>query len=91
MWDEFFKNIQPFGTAIASFVMAFFMGILRTAKTGKADIIESIMCGLFAVGIWSCLEWFGVPQLVAVGMASGVGYFGTHWVGNFFKTWLGKI
>ncbi|MFC2997350.1 phage holin family protein, partial [Acinetobacter sichuanensis] len=51
--DDFTKQVAeivgPFYTAIASFVMAFLMAFFRTAKKhGKADWLESLMCGLFA-------------------------------------------
>ena len=87
---EFWKWIQElintFGTAMASFLMGFFMAFLRTKKkSGKGDFLESIMCGLFSVGIWSLLEWLKIPQIVAVGIASGVGYMGTHFVSNIIK------
>lgn len=77
--------------AILSFAMAMVMSMLRTKhSTGRADIIEAIMCGLLAVGIWSFLEWWHIPQSVAVGMASGIGYFGTHWFGDYVKGKLEK-
>lgn len=87
---EFWKWVQElintFGTAIASFLMGFFMAFLRTKqKSGKADLAESIMCGLFSIGLWSLLEWLKIPQIVAVGIASGVGYMGTHFVSNIIK------
>lgn len=87
MWDEFLKQtndfLQPFGTAIASFVMAFFMALFRTKKKhGKADWLEALMCGLFAIGAWTLLMWFKVPELVAVGAASAIGFKGTHFISD---------
>ncbi|MCH4247580.1 MULTISPECIES: phage holin family protein [Acinetobacter] len=81
-----------FQTAIAAFVMAFLMAILRTYQTtGRADMLESIMCGLFAVGIWTFLDWLSIPQMVAVGLASAIGYFGTHVVSDFIKRKVDKL
>lgn len=54
-------------------------------KAGKGDFAESIMCGLFAVGVWTFLEWFNIPQIVAVGLASCIGYMGTHFVSNLIE------
>lgn len=85
-WKWIQELIDAFGTALASFIMGFLMAFLRTKKkSGKADFAESIMCGLFAVGVWSLLEWLKIPEIVAVGMASGVGYMGTHFVSNIIQ------
>ncbi|WP_227567608.1 phage holin family protein [Acinetobacter bereziniae] len=87
---EFWKWVQEligtFGTAVTSFFMGFVMAYLRTKKkAGKGDFAESIMCGLFAVGVWTFLEWFNIPQIVAVGLASCIGYMGTHFVSNLIE------
>lgn len=75
-----------FKIAIAAFAMAFLMAIFRTYKTnGRVDFIESIMCGMFAIGIWTFMDWLEVSQIVSVGLASAVGYFGTHAVSEFIK------
>lgn len=77
--------------AAMSFVMATLMAVLRTkAQRGRVDLLESIMCGLFAVGIWSFLDWFSIPQTVSVGLASAIGYFGTHWLADSIKDYLQK-
>ena len=74
-------NLEPFYIAIASFVMAFFMALFRTAKKrGQADWLEAFMCGFFAVGFWSLTTWLGFPEIISVGFASVVGYKGTHFV-----------
>jgi lambda family phage holin len=74
-------HLQPFYTAIASFVMAFLMALFRTAKKrGQADWLEAFMCGFFAVGFWSLTNWLGFPEIVSVGFASAIGYKGTHFV-----------
>lgn len=76
-------SLEPFYTAIASFVMAFLMAIFRTArKHGKADWLEAFMCGLFAIGAWSLMTWFGIPEIVAVGVSSAIGFKGTHYVSD---------
>ncbi len=85
--DDFVKQVtdfsEPFATAIASFVMAFLMAIFRTAKKhGKADWLEALMCGLFAIGAWSLMTWLGIPEIVAVGVSSAIGYKGTHFVSD---------
>ena len=81
--QEFF---QTFGTALTSFFMGFIMAYFRTKKKmGKADFAESIMCGLFSVGVWSVLEWLGIPQIVSVGAASAIGYMGTHFMSNLIE------
>lgn len=73
--------IEPLTTAIASFLMAFFMAAFRTAhKYGQADWLEALMCGLFAIGAWSLMTWLGIPEIVAVGISSAIGYKGTHFV-----------
>lgn len=67
--------------AVASFGMAFFMAVFRTAKKkGKADWLEAFMCGFFAVGFWSVTTWIGLPEIISVGFASVVGYKGTNFV-----------
>ncbi|WP_180095496.1 MULTISPECIES: phage holin family protein [unclassified Acinetobacter] len=79
MWSA----LEPFYTAVASFVMAFLMAIFRTAKKhGKADWLEALMCGLFAIGAWSLMTWLGIPEIVAVGVSSAIGYKGTHFVSD---------
>lgn len=89
-WKWVQELLGAFGTAIASFVMGFLMAFLRTKKkSGKADFAESIMCGLFAVGVWSLLAWLKIPEIVAVGTASGVGYMGTHFVSNIIQKKVG--
>lgn len=85
--DDFTKQVAeivgPFYTAIASFVMAFLMAFFRTAKKhGKADWLESLMCGLFAVGTWTLLTWLNLPEIIAVGLASAIGFKGTHFVSD---------
>ncbi|MFW2056266.1 phage holin family protein [Acinetobacter haemolyticus] len=87
MWDELLKYLkeiyEAFGIAFASFLMAFTMALIRTKrKHGKADWLEAGMCGLFAVGTWSLLMWFNVPEMVAVGAASAIGFKGTHFVSD---------
>lgn len=73
--------LEPFYTAIASFVMAFLMAIFRTAKKhGQVDWLEAVMCGCFAVGTWSLMNWLNIPEIVSVGLASAIGYKGTHFV-----------
>lgn len=77
--------------ATMSFVMATLMAVFRTkAQRGRVDLLESIMCGMFAIGIWSFLDWFGIPQTASVGIASAIGYFGTHWLADFIKNYLSK-
>ena len=74
-------SLEPFYIAIASFVMAFFMALFRTAKKwGQADWLEAFICGFFAVGFWSLTTWLGFPEIISVGFASVVGYKGTHFV-----------
>ncbi|TCM62291.1 lambda family phage holin [Acinetobacter calcoaceticus] len=92
--DDFVKQVaetvEPFATAIASFVMAFLMALMRTRKkTGKSDWLEAFMCGLFAVGAWSLMMWLNVPEIVAVGLASAIGYKGTHFVSDRIDKKLG--
>lgn len=59
------------------------MALARTKKNnGKADWLESFMCGLFGIAVWSILQLFDVPEVVAVGFACGIGHFGTNWVGT---------
>ena len=84
------ETAAPFVTAVASFVMAFFVALLRTfQQNGRANLVESIICGLLAIGVWSLLGWFGIPQIVAVGFASAIGYFGAHQIGEFVrKRWM---
>ncbi|WP_323842949.1 phage holin family protein [Moraxella sp. Pampa] len=77
--------------AATSFMMATLMAVFRTkAQYGRVDLLESIMCGLFAIGIWSFLDWFHIPQTASVGLASAIGYFGTHWLADFIKEYLQK-
>ena len=83
--DDFTKQVAevvgPFYIAIASFVMAFFMALFRTAKKrGQADWLEAFMCGFFAVGFWSLTTWLGFPEIISVGFASIIWYKGTHFV-----------
>jgi len=82
--------LKPLGIAIFSFLMAFIMAALRTAKKGKIDWLEAVMCGLIAVGVWSLLEWLNIPQTVAVGAASTVGFMGTHFVADLIQNWKNK-
>lgn len=90
-WKFIQEFLQTFGTAITSFFMGFIMAYFRTKKKlGKADWAESIMCGLFSVGVWSLLEWLNVPQIVSVGIASGIGYMGTHFVSNLIEKWVNR-
>lgn len=97
MWDEFLKYTkeiyEAFGIAFASFLMAFTMALIRTKrKHGKADWLEAGMCGLFAIGTWSLLMWFNVPEMVAVGAASAIGFKGTHFVSDLIdKKQVGKM
>lgn len=80
---QIWSALEPFYTAVASFVMAFFMALFRTAKKhGKADWLEALMCGLFAIGAWSVMTWLGIPEIVAVGVSSAIGYKGTHFVSD---------
>lgn len=93
--DPFIKWVtetwQHIDVAVFAYLMSFFMAILRTKHSdGKADYIEAMMCGLFSVGVWSCLELLKTPQSVAVGIASAIGYFGTHWFSGFVKDRLDK-
>lgn len=85
MLYEFLKQtgeaIQNFSIAIASFVMAFLMASFRTKrKHGETDWLEATMCGLFSIGAWAVLSWLKIPEIVAVGAASAIGYKGTHFV-----------
>lgn len=94
--DDFLKHLSElwisFQTAIASFVMAFLMALIRTYKTtGRADVLEAIMCALFAVGVWTFLDWLAIPQIVAVGIAAGIGYLGTHFVSDWIKRKVDRL
>lgn len=94
--DEILKQMSElwisFQTAIASFVMAFLMALIRTYKTtGRADALEAIMCALFAVGVWTFLEWLSIPEIVAVGVAAGIGYLGTHFVSDLIQRKADKL
>ncbi|MHA3079629.1 phage holin family protein [Acinetobacter sp. ANC 5502] len=89
--DWLCELLKPLGVAIFSFFMAFIMAALRTLKrTGRVDWIESIMCGLITIGLWSILGWLGIPQIVAVGAASTIGFMGTHFVAELIQNWKNK-
>lgn len=74
--------------AVVSFAMAFLMALVRTAQQGKADILEALTCGLFAIGVWSCMSWFNLPEVYAVGIASAIGHLGSHWIADKIR---GKV
>ena len=91
LWKWLQELFNTFGTALASFFMGFVMAYLRTKKkSGQGDFTESIMCGLFSIGVWTFLEWLKIPQSVAVGLASGIGYMGTHFVSNLIEKKVSK-
>ncbi|QHJ83179.1 MAG: hypothetical protein [Bacteriophage sp.] len=80
------KLMELIGTAVISFFVAGIMALMRTKKNnGKADWLEGGMCGLFAVGVWSFLDWLNIPQLVAVGVSSAIGYMGTSFVSRIIE------
>lgn len=80
------KMMEIILTPVISFFVACVMALMRTKKnSGKADFLEGGMCGLFAVGVWSFLDWFNIPQLVAVGVSSAIGYMGTSFVSRIIE------
>lgn len=86
------ETYNAIDTALVAFFISFTMAMFRTKKhTGQADIAEACMCALFSIGIWSFLEFFGIPEITAVGIASMVGYFGTHWVSEKIRTNIEKF
>lgn len=80
------KLIDTFGTAFISFIIACSMALMRTRQRhGKADWLEGGMCGLFAVSAWSLLDWLNIPQIVAVGLSSAIGYMGTSFISRLIE------
>ena len=90
LFTYFIDVIKSLGVAAISFFVATLMAILRTKQhKGKVDWVEAIMCGLFGIGIWSILIWFDIPEVVAVGLSSMIGFKGTHFVSDEISKKLG--
>ena len=61
--DDFWKLLVEYWFLPATILTTFLMAVFRTAKVyGKIDWIESMMCALFAYGIWFALSWLNIPE-----------------------------
>ena len=88
--NYFLDLLRSISVAVISFVVATLMAVLRTKQShGKVDWVEAVMCGIFAIGAWSILIWFDIPEVVAVGLSSMIGFKGTHFVSDEISKKLG--
>ncbi len=67
--------------AINSFVMAFFIAIVRVCYIGKErkklkNFFEAVLCGLLAVASESVFEYLQMPTKLAVAFGAIVALFG---------------
>lgn len=92
--EEFFKGVADtlinYGLAIATVLSAIVMAVFRTAqRNGRVDLIESVMCGVFAWGCWFILGWLGLPEGGGVLIGGMIGYLGSSTVGAWLANRFG--
>jgi lambda family phage holin len=89
-FSEFWKLLIEYWFLPATILTTFLMAVFRTAKAnGKVDWLESIMCSLFAYGVWFALSWLNIPEGVGVLIGGFIGFKGTHVVSNWVSKKLG--
>ena len=78
-FSDFWKLLVEYWFLPATILTTFLMAVFRTAKVnGKIDWIESMMCAIFAYGIWFSLSWLNIPEGVGVLIGGFVGFKGTN-------------
>jgi len=91
--EDFFKGLVDtlthYGLVVATVASAVAMAIFRTAqRNGRVDLIESVICGIFAWGCFLVLGWLGLPEGGGVLIGGMIGYLGSstigHWLANRF-------
>lgn len=92
--EEFFKGVADtlinYGLAIATVLSAIVMAVFRTAqRNGRVDLIESVMCGIFALSVWLILGWFNIPESAGVLIGGMIGYLGSSTVGAWLANRFG--
>lgn len=84
---EAWNVVLEYWFLIAMLVNTVAMSVFSTAKkTGKVDWLESIMCALFAYGVWFILTWWNLPEGVGVLLGGLIGFKGT----NATSKWISK-
>lgn len=84
------KSILEYWFLIAMVANAVAMSIFSTAhRNGKVDWLESVMCALFAYGVWFVLSWLNFPEGVGVLLGGLIGYKGTHATSRWISAKLG--
>lgn len=92
--EDFFKGLVDtlthYGLVVATVVSAVVMAIFRTAqRNGRVDLIESVICGIFAWGCWFILGWLGLPEGGGVLIGGMIGYLGSSTIGQWLANKVG--
>ena len=87
--NDFWKVVVEYWFLIAAITTTFIMAIIRTAKNGKIDYLEAIMCSLLTYGVWFVLTWLNLPEGIGVLIGGLIGYSGTHITSKWLYEKLG--
>lgn len=84
---ELQENLSNLLIAFTASFTGFAVAYLRSKKEnkGKADWLEASICGFFSMSAWALMNWANIPQLVSVGIASFIGYWGTKYISDKIK------
>lgn len=78
-WLELFHRWWRGETPLGAVVLASVMAALRIAYTGggwKEMLLEGLLCGALTLTVYSALDYFTVPQSLAVAIGGGIGFIG---------------
>lgn len=62
----------------------------KRKRSWGASVAESVLCGLFALGLVSGLELFGLPQTAATFVGGMVGFIGVDKLKEWLEAWGDK-